>query len=194
MILQFRSFSLAAHQRATLRGLQESKRRLLSGMVVMTSLGIMASALRSWRNGEQGYEKWKQSAENPGFLVGEGLDLTGIFPLAFELANTTEKLTSSGGYGFNPIKTPLMAAFPDASQQGASSRFATRDPLAAVLGPSAGLVTQGIRAAGVPLFAAQGEDLSMGQAKAAAGLIPFNSYLGMKELIQLGIGDSPYTQ
>lgn len=194
LILQFRSFSLAAHQRATLRGLQESKARLLSGMVVMTSLGIMASALRAWRNGEQGWERWKGAAENPGFLIGEGLDMTGIFPVAFELANTTEKLTGGTGMPFNPIKTPLMAAFPGASQQGSSTRFATRDPLAAVLGPSAGLVTQGIRAAGYPLFALAGEDPSKSQAKAAAGLIPFNSYLGMKELIQLGLGDSPYAQ
>lgn len=194
LILQFRSFSLAAHQRATLRGLQESKARLLSGMVIMTSLGMMASALRAWRNGEQGWERWKNAAENPGFLIGEGLDLSGIFPVAFELANTTEKLTGGTGMAFNPIKTPLMAAFPGASQQGSSTRFATRDPLAAVLGPSAGLVTQGIRAAGYPLFAIAGEDPSKAQTKAAAGLIPFNSYLGMKELIQLGLGDSPYTQ
>jgi len=194
LILQFRSFSLAAHQRATLRGLQESKARLLSGMVIMTSLGMMASALRAWRNGEQGWERWKNAAENPGFLIGEGLDLSGIFPVAFELANTTEKLTGGTGMAFNPIKTPLMAAFPGASQQGSSTRFATRDPLAAVLGPSAGLVTQVIRAAGYPLFVIAGEDPSKAQTKAAAGLIPFNSYLGMKELIQLGLGDSPYTQ
>lgn len=195
MLLQFRSFSLAAHQRVMLRGLQESKARFLGGMVTMTSLGIMASALRAWRNGNESWEKWKTAAENPGYLVGEGLDLTGIFPLAFELANTTEKLTAGSGAGsFNPIKSPMMWAFPDKSQRGSSTRFVSRDPIGAVLGPSAGLPSQVMRAAGIPVFAAQGENPTRGQVKAAQGLVPFGSYLGFKELIQLGTGDSPYAR
>jgi len=179
LLLQFRTFNMAANQRVLLRGLQEDQARFVGSMVALTSIGIAVSAMRSWRGGEDRWEKFKQSANNPGYLIGEGLDMSGLFTIPFEISNTVEKLTQPSGFSFNPIKTPMMAAFPGRSQQGQSTRFMSRDPLTAVLGPSAGLPMTAARALG-------------GDFKSASQLMPFGTYPGMREAIQAIAGDSPY--
>ncbi len=105
--------------------------------------------------------------------------MSGLFTIPFERSNTVEKLTQPSGFSFNPIKTPMMAAFPGRSQQGQSTRFMSRDPLTAVLGPSAGLPMTAARALG-------------GDFKSASQLMPFGTYPGMREAIQAIAGDSPY--
>lgn len=198
LILQFRNYTFAAHQRITLRAMQEDKAQFLSGMIGMAALGMLGAALRSWRGGEDRFEKFKQSASNPGYLIGEGLDLSGMFALPIELSNTVEKLTQPAGFSFNPVKTPLLAAgkavSPNSSLQGESTRFASRDPLSAVLGPTAGLPNSVARAAGAPVNILGGGEASQRQANAAASLIPFGSYLGMREALQVLSDDSPYQQ
>lgn len=197
LILQFRNYTFAAHQRITLRAMQEDKAQFLSGMIGMAALGTLGATLRSWRGGNDRFEKFKESASNPGYLIGEGLDLSGMFALPIEFGNTIEKLTQPTGFSFNPVKTPLLAAGtlanPDASMQGESTRFSSRDPLGAVLGPTAGLPASVARAAGAPVNIMTGGAASQSQANAAASLIPFGSYLGMREALQVVSGDSPYT-
>jgi hypothetical protein len=179
LIMQFRTFNLAANQRVLLRGMQEDQARFVGTMIAMTSIGMMVGALRSWRGGEERWEKWKRSAQNPGFLIGEGLDNSGLFTVAFEAANTVEKLTQPSGFSFNPIKTPMMKAFPGKSQQGESSRFASRDPLTSILGPSAGLPMTAAKALG-------------GDTNAMTQLTPGASHTPFREIIQVLSGNSPY--
>lgn len=197
LILQFRNYTFAAHQRITLRAMQEDKAQFLSGMIGMAALGMLGATLRSWRGGSDRFEKFKESASNPGYLIGEGLDLSGMFALPIEFGNTVEKLTQPTGFSFNPVKTPLLAAGtlanPNASMQGESTRFSSRDPLGAVLGPTAGLPATVARAAGAPVNVMTGGATSQSQANAAASLIPFGSYIGMREALQVVSGDSPYT-
>jgi hypothetical protein len=109
----------------------------------MTSLGILSATLKAWRAGENRWEKFKHAAENPGYVIGEGMDNAGFFTLGFDASNTIEKLGEPMHFSFNPIKTPLMAAGtwanPNASTQGKSIRYSSRGPLGALLGPTAGL-------------------------------------------------------
>lgn len=181
LVLQFRTYALAANQRVLLRGLQEDHTRLLGSIIAMTAVGAMAAALRSWRGGEDRWKKFLTAAENPGYLIGEGLDASGIFTVPMEFANTVEKLTQPTGHQINPIKTPLMRAFPGRSQQGSSTRFMSRDPVSAMLGPSAGIPMQGAQAV-------------RGNGNAAAQLVPFYSMPGPRELFQAITGDSPYAR
>lgn len=192
LIAQFRTFNLAANQRVLLNGMQEDKARFVGSMVAMASIGMLVATLRSWRGGEDRWEKFKQSAANPGFLIGEGLDNSGIFTVPFEIANTIEKLTQPSGFSFNPIKTPMMKMFPGQSQQGESSRFASRDPIGALLGPSAGLPMTLAKALGGAVQAVRGEDVSKPNVNAAVQLLPFSTYPGMREAVQALSGDSPY--
>lgn len=196
LILQFRNYTFAAHQRITLRAMQEDKAQFLSGMIGVAAIGMLGATLRSWRGGNDRFEKFKESASNPGYLIGEGLDLSGMFALPIEFGNTVEKLTQPTGFSFNPVKTPLLAAGtladPNASMQGESTRFSSRDPLGAVLGPTAGLPATVARAAGAPVNVMTGGEVSGSQANAAASLIPFGSYVGMREALQVLTDDSPY--
>jgi hypothetical protein len=199
MLLQFRSYMFAAHSRVLLRGLQESKTNFLSGLAAMAAIGMAAAWARSWRGGEERHNKFKAAASNPGYLIGEGLDVSGIFALPFEVANTTENLSRSlTGFSFNPIKTPLMAAGkianPDASMQGQSTRFSQRSIESIVGGPTVGLLGNVRGAAQGASTLARGEEPTVSQRNAATGLLPFNSYLGVREMLQVLTGDSPYLQ
>ncbi|MBO9380020.1 hypothetical protein GG804_24950 [Sphingomonas histidinilytica] len=197
LMLQFKNFMFAAHQRVTLRAMQEGRTQFLSGLIGMTTLGIMTSTLRSWRGGQDRWERFKEAASNPGYLIGEGLDSSGMFALPIEIANTGEKLTTSAGIQpFNLVKKPLLMAGeainPRASMQGESTRFVSRGPWGALLGPSVGLVEDGLATSGAMVDAAKGDELSKRQKRAASGMVPFASYIGMREAMQVLLGDSPY--
>ena len=194
LLLQFRNYSLAAHQRVTLRAMQEAPHRFVTGIVAMTSLGMLAATLRAWRGGEDSWRKFEESASNPGYLIGEGLDMSGLFALPVEVGNTVEKVQPFG-FSFNPIKAPLRAAGklvnPESSMQGGSVRFSQRGPWGAVLGPSFGLGEDLVTASQLPAAAASGK-VTKKQKRSAARVVPFNSYLGLREMLQVVTGDSPY--
>jgi hypothetical protein len=198
LLLQFRSYTLAAHQKVLLRGLQEGKGKFVSGMVGMTSLGILSATLKAWRAGENRWEKFKHAAENPGYVIGEGMDNAGFFTLGFDASNTIEKLGEPMHFSFNPIKTPLMAAGtwanPNASTQGKSIRYSSRGPLGALLGPTAGLTEDIFQAGAGVSDKVRGKAVPRAEQNAAWRLMPFNSYYGMREAIQAVTGDSPYLQ
>lgn len=197
-VIQFRTFALASHQRVLLRGLQESKARFASGMAVMSALGMFVTAAAAWRGGGERWEKFKtKAAENPGYLIGEGLDRSGIFALMIEAGNTTEVLTRPTGFAINPVKSPLLAAGklanPNASAQAQSTRVSNRGPLGSLLGPTASLVDKDVPGAlGGLGKVLKGEEASEAQARSAASLVPYGSYVGMKEVLQALQGDSPY--
>jgi len=191
LMTQFKSFAMAAHQRLLLRNMQLGKANMISGLIGLTTIGMLVSTVKAWRNGEESWEKFKESAKNPGYMIGEGLDASGLFTLPMEVGAITEKTTGAGGFAFNPTKTPLLAAGrmfnPDASMQGNTQRY-VGGPIEAIAGPTAGLVNDATRAAGGALS----EEPTPGQKRAAARLVPFNSYLGMKEMLQMLNEDSPY--
>jgi len=184
VIFQFRGFAFASNQRVLMRGLQDDHQQFVGALVGMTTIGMMVAYLRSLRGGEDRYEKFMKSAENPGFWIGEGLDNSGIFSLLFEVSNTTEKLSQAAGTSINPIKNPLRAMFPNASQQGESTRFVRRDPLSAVLGPSASIPQDiGKAIAGVV----------DGDFRAASKITPLlSTHPGFSDMIKVLSGDSAF--
>ncbi|MDP5279905.1 hypothetical protein Q9Q95_13300 [Sphingomonas sp. DG1-23] len=199
-IFQFRSFMVAAHSRVLLAGLQESKARFVMGTIAMTTIGMLSAWLAAWRGGRESFDRFQEKARNPGYVVGEGLDRSGIFSFWFDLNNTGEKLAQSAtGSPFNLTKNLLelggRAFVPDAPMRGESQRFSTRGPAGAVLGPSFGLVFEDAFAAGQGgVQKLRGETVAANRRRAATSLIPFNSFLGFREAIQLMNGDSPYVE
>jgi hypothetical protein len=197
LMFQFKSYVFASHQKVLIAGLQGPKANLIGGMIAMTAMGMMVGYLKAWRSGAEGYERFLENAKNPGYLIGEGLDQSGIFALPFDFANTAERLAGSAtGYNANAIKTPLAlagrAVEPDAPVNGMSQRFVSRGPFGTVLGPTAGLFEDGFTAAGGGVQAMQGKEVAMSRKRAAARLLPYNSFLGMKEMLQVVNEDSPY--
>ncbi len=129
---QFKGFALAAHQRALIAGLQENQLRLLESLVFATSLGMLIGWLKFMERGDT--ENAQRLLNNPGLWISEGLDRSGILSIPFEISNTAEKLGLPIG-----IKTGLQAAAQDEDRGGSVSRYAQRNKLGAILGPSAGL-------------------------------------------------------
>lgn len=132
LIFQFKSFAMASHQRALIAGLQENQLRLLESMVMATSLGMMVGYLKFIERGD--FENAQRLIDNPGLWISEGLDRTGLLSIPFEISNTGEKLGLPIG-----IKTGIQALAQDEDRGGSVSRYAQRNKLGAVLGPSAGL-------------------------------------------------------
>ena len=196
LFLQFKTFSLAAHSQMFLRATQMGQARFLSSLIGLTTLGMFAATLRAWRGGEESWKKYKTSMENPGYWIAEGVDNTGMFTLPLELGNIAETVGGAGGYRVNPVKTPLLLGGklinPDASLQGNSQRFNSMGSLDALGGPTVGMLRSGSIALGGALDMAQGEDLTLRQKRAASQLVPYQSYIGMREFLQLMQDDSPY--
>jgi len=137
LIMQFKTFGLASHQRMLILGLQERPRRLLEGMVFGTALGMMASYLKMVERGD--YEKAQNLLENPGKWIGDGMDRWGGLFLPFEITNTADKVSASLGGANVSIPSVLSKIAGDKDHSGSVTRYQSRDPLGAVAGPTAGL-------------------------------------------------------
>jgi len=196
MLFQFMSYVLSAHQKVMLRGMQEDGGRLASSIVAMSIMGMGVATLQAWRGGEERWQKFKRSAENPGFLIGEGLDKSGLFPVIFDLGNRVDTVARGMGKSFNPVKTPMLWPFPGDSQAGDQTRWGQPNNLAGLFGPTAGLVINDIpRAGGAIGQLVSGESLTMREQKSISNIAPYlPTYPGVKEILQVLHGDSPYVR
>ncbi|MBK8188993.1 MAG: hypothetical protein IPK79_00900 [Vampirovibrionales bacterium] len=111
---QFRSFGLAANQRVLLAGLQRRDAETLSGVALMTGLGMITYLLKQTLAGQE-------VSDDPAVWVQEGIDRSGVTGWLFDANNIAEKMTG-GNIGISAIT----------GKQG--SRFASRNEMGAVLG------------------------------------------------------------
>ncbi|MDW9356253.1 hypothetical protein GOA97_19465 [Sinorhizobium meliloti] len=132
LFFQFKAFSLAAHQRVLIAGLQERPHRLAEQLVFATSLGMLISYLKFIERGDT--DDANRLLENPGLWVAEGLDRSGIMSIPFELSNTLEKFGVPGLYG----AAQTMAG--DEDRGGKASRYANRGTFGTLAGPTAGII------------------------------------------------------
>lgn len=198
MLTQFSGYAMGAHSRVMIRGLQESHARLIGGLVTMTMLGGLTSYLAAWRGGRERWEKYvKETAANPALLIGEGLDRSGFFPVLFDLANRVERVSGAVGYDyrFNPVKSPI-AALGGKGAIGITSTRASDSAAAfgAVLGPTAGLIDSAVATGRVLADKASGKTPPKHDVNQAIAALPFQSYYGMRELLQVLTGNSNYTR
>lgn len=114
---QFKTFTMAAHNRLTIRGAQMARAgdgAVVSYMTSAISMGILVYYLKMW-------DSLREPSTDPAVIVREGLDRSGMLPILFEVLNSGEKITGHSLTG-----------------NAMSSRFASRNALATVLGPAAG--------------------------------------------------------
>lgn len=132
LITQFKSFSLASHQRVLIAGLQERPHRLAEMLVFSSALGMLVSYLKYIEKDD--WENANRLLDNPGLWIADGMDRSGILAIPFEISNTMQKLGSPVG-----ITQTAQSLAGDEDRGGQASRFASRNPLGAVGGPSVGL-------------------------------------------------------
>ncbi|KRB51784.1 hypothetical protein ASE04_09630 [Rhizobium sp. Root708] len=129
LLFQFKSFSLASHQRVLIAGLQERPHRLAEQLVYATGLGMMISYLKYVERGD--VDEANKLLENPGLWIANGVDRSGILAIPFEFSNTAEKV------GLPGIMTAASAVAGDKGR-GTASRFASRGTFGAFAGPTIG--------------------------------------------------------
>ena len=128
MIGQFRSFSLASAQRVMMAGLQKRDMATLNGALLMVGLGMMVYAVRNAANPKA---QPLPDPSTPGGLarwIREGVDISGLTGYLFDVHNMIEK-ASGGGIGISRL-----------TGGPAQSRYANRNTLESILGPTSGLV------------------------------------------------------
>lgn len=185
-ILQFLPFQLAANQRIMMRGLQESPARFATGLVALSGIGIGIAYLKSLSQGKEAHEKFMKNANNPGWLIAEGLDASGLLTMPFMLSNDIEKVTKAMGNPFNPIKTPIRAM--GGSQPETTGSF-NQDILRSLVGPTFSLPTDAIKLGDIALDTIQGKDLSSAQKKSMQYMVPWGTFMGIRDGLQGLRGD-----
>ena len=117
---QFRSFGIASMQKTTLAGLQQRDTATLNGTLVMLGLGALTYKLKMDAAG-------KETSDNPSVWAVEAFDRSGLLGWLFEVNNTVEKVTR-GTVGLSAVTGEQI------------SRYASRNAVATLLGPSVGTV------------------------------------------------------
>lgn len=180
MVSQFKSFMLASHQKVLIAGLQEKPHRFAEQILVGTALGMMISYLKMIERND--FERANELLNNPGQWIADGLDRSGIFSLAFEVSNTLDKLSANYGGPNVGITAAASALAGDESSSGGSTRYASRNALGALLGPSAGMIEDFSNiAAGL----AKG-DFNKSQANAVFRQVPGATLPGIRSGIHFG--------
>lgn len=198
MLTQFSGYAMGAHSRVMIRGMQESQARLVGGLLALTMLGGMTSYLAAWRGGAERWKKYvEETSKNPMLLVGEGLDRSGFFPMLFDAANRAERVSGAVGYDyrFNPIKSPI-AMTGGKGGLGITSTRASDSAAAfgAILGPTAGMIDSAVAVGRVAADKSAGKTPPKRDVNQALSALPFQSYYGMREILQVLTGNSNYTR
>jgi len=119
LIFQFKTFASASHHKILLADLQHRDLQALNGFLMMTGLGSLAYGLKQ-------YVAARPISDDPEKLIVESLDRSGAFGYFWDINNMLEKGTR-GNFGVNS----LLGAPP-------MSRYASRNVVGAMLGPSLG--------------------------------------------------------
>lgn len=120
-VFQFRSFTTASYNRATIGGLSEGTAQFYYGTAFQIALGALTYALKQSANGKE--VDW-----SPQKLAIEGIDRSGILGPLMEYNNMAEKATG-GMFGLGPLLGT-----------GTQSRYASRGFIGSALGPTFGLL------------------------------------------------------
>lgn len=150
IILQFKSFAFASTQQTLLAGLQQKDLAVLNGVISATSLGMLSYYLKRKMAG-------KETSDNPAVWLSEGLDRSGYLAILSEYSHIADK----AGLGVSSL-TGIEQ----------SSRYASRNAAASLLGPSIALVDDGFTTA----RALSSGEISPSDARAIRRMIFLNNH------------------
>jgi len=159
VVAQFRSFAFAANQRILISGLQSRDASTLSGALMTVAIGTMIYGIKQTLAG-------REVSSDPAVYLKEGVDKSGIFGYLMDVNNIAEKVTR-GQFGISPlIGGPPM------------SRFASRNAMSALAGPTLGTITDAISLAG---SIAEGE-IKESDVRRAKMMVPYQNVFYMRWL------------
>lgn len=169
LVFQFRSFMFASTQRALISGLQKRDLSTLNGLFLSTSLGVFTYYIKTKMAGQE-------PSSDPLVWLSEGIDRSGLTGSLYDVNNIIEK-TTRGHIGINALRGgPPM------------SRYASRNVLGALLGPTVGTISDVAVATGSASdIVASGGDVSQmteGDKRAILRLIPAQNLFYLNALIR----------
>ena len=155
-IMQFRSFSLAAHQQVLIAGLQQKDAAAVLGFTSAIAAGMLVYYLKSVAAG-------REISDDPKVWVAEGWDKSGLTPVIMEVNGLMDKV----GLGVGSLLTdkPL-------------SRFQSRNLAGTLAGPSSGLVND----VGVILSMISRGEISESDARAIRRNIPLQNITYLRKI------------
>jgi hypothetical protein len=155
-LLQFKSFAFAAHQQVLIAGLQQADAAAITGITVALTAGMMTYYLKQTVAG-------REVSDDPNVWVAEGLDRSGLLPVIMEINGVADVM----GFGAGKMlgQQPL-------------SRFATRNKVSGLLGPSLG---QAQDIANISTAITNGE-FTESDIKAIRRNIPFQNVFYLRQL------------
>lgn len=124
-IFQFKRFAMASTQKILIAGLQARDAEALNGVIMMMALGAFGTAIRDMTFEAKGKPLGEVKDRTPAQWVADGIDRSGTASMFFELNNMVEKVA-----GMSAVSAITGKEV---------SRFANRDVLSQVFGPTAGL-------------------------------------------------------
>lgn len=165
MAFQFKSFAIASTQRMLLSGLQQRDMAALNGLMLSTALGMVSYAVKQKDAGNE-------ISDDPLVWLREGVDRSGVTGWMFEANNMLEKATR-GTVGISALTGgPPM------------SRYASRNMIGAILGPTAGTISGLTSVVQNASVAAMGDEpLKASDIHAARRLLPYNNLLVFRQLV-----------
>ena len=151
-----------------LSGLQQKDMAALNGMLFAVSLGMASAAFKMWDSGrgeqlkDWTVEKW----------LAEGIDRSGVTGWLFEANNMLEKATR-GNIGVSAL-----------TGEQPMSRYASRNAVEALLGPSFGTATTMLSITGDVSAAALGDDSwKASDTHAMRKLLPYQNLLLLRQML-----------
>jgi hypothetical protein len=161
---QFRSFAFASAQRVLMTGLQQRDMASLNGALLMVALGMGANWVRNQIDSQAKPLADPTTPEGAATWIKEGLDRSGLTGWLFDAHNILEKVTR-GTVGVSSLTggPPL-------------SRYASRNVLESVLGPTVGMGEAAVQAVGAATSAAIGDgEWTDADRKAVRRMLPYQN-------------------
>jgi hypothetical protein len=160
MIGQFKSFAVSATHKVMLSGLQQRDMAALNGLYLSLALGAVVYGAKQTVAG-------REISDDPNVWMMEALDWSGLTGFLYDANNITEKLTR-GHVGIN-------AAFGGPPM----SRYASRNVLGALLGPSADTVGDVSQVIG----ALSAGDMRQSDLRAVRKLLPYQNLFYIRQML-----------
>ena len=158
-VFQFKSFVIAQNTNMLIPALQNSKFNFIQGAALVTSLGMLSTILKDITAG-------REIEYEPADLILQGVDRSGLFSILMEANNIIGKATGN------------VVSIQNALGLRPPSRFATRNFLGALAGPTAGTIEDiGRVGAGIAL-----EGTTKGDVRAFRKLIPYQNLFYIRKL------------
>lgn len=169
----FTSFTFASLSRISMNATVSSNYGVAAGLVTMSSLGTMSYMLREKAKG-------REITNNPGTLIAEGIDRSGLLGMISYGNNVFERVSGLPG-----LTTGASSLFPNHDQSPPASRFVgRRGVFSSLAGPAVGW--------GEDVFSTwhallDDSPMSAGEKKRALKLVPGNNLFYLQQLLQSGI-------